>query len=99
MNNKERLSNLKEALRLIREVEFSYPPGDPIRQMIYSVVVDRFSLTHLGDLMMDLKLEPEPTKISCPKCDSSKLIVERRPNGNAECSECGWKGEYKECFD
>lgn len=26
------------------------------------------------------------------------LLVERRPNGNAQCESCNWHGPYKYCF-
>lgn len=28
---------------------------------------------------------------SCPKCGSTKIITERRPDGDSECKECGYK--------
>lgn len=37
-------------------------------------------------------------KIECPKCGSTKLCVERRLNGNASCTNCNWRGPYKDCF-
>lgn len=43
MTNLERLTKLAEAQNLIREVEFSYPHGDPIRRTIYNMIVNTFS--------------------------------------------------------
>ena len=43
MTNKHRLEKLKQAESLIREVEFSYPQGHPIRQDLYRLVVNTFS--------------------------------------------------------
>ena len=35
----------------------------------------------------------------CPKCSSEFLVIERRPDGNARCSTCGWDDKYSLCFD
>lgn len=43
MTNADRMTKLKQAEDLTREVEFSYPQGDPTRQRLYKVVVDTFS--------------------------------------------------------
>jgi hypothetical protein len=32
------------------------------------------------------------SKVACPKCKSSNMLTERRPNGNSECLDCKWKG-------
>lgn len=55
LTDSERLHKIQEAVRLLREVEFSYETDHPIRRMIYSVMVERFSLTHLGALMTEFK--------------------------------------------
>lgn len=55
MTDHERLYKIQEAVRLLREVEFSYKEDDPIRKMFYGVMVERFSLTHIGALMTELK--------------------------------------------
>jgi hypothetical protein len=56
MTDNERLEKLQEAVRLLRDVEFSYePPDHPIRRMMYSVMVECFSLTRIGNLMTELK--------------------------------------------
>ena len=34
----------------------------------------------------------------CPKCGSTKLIIERRMNGNAKCEDCGTEGPYADCY-
>ncbi len=34
----------------------------------------------------------------CPKCGSEDLIVERRLDGLAKCSDCGLTGSYLHCF-
>ena len=36
-------------------------------------------------------------KAKCPKCRGDKLKVERRPDGEAVCMNCGWLGPYNEC--
>lgn len=59
MNDQERAQKLEQAVSLIREVEFSYPYGDPTRHMIYSVIVDSFSLSRIGSLITFLK-RPKP---------------------------------------
>ena len=39
-------------------------------------------------------------KPRCPKCKATTgLMVERRPNGDANCTICGWRGAYTECFE
>lgn len=57
MDNQTRLSKLKEAETLIREVEFSYPQDHPIRAAIYRVVVNTFSfmgsLDHVRNWIKD----------------------------------------------
>jgi hypothetical protein len=55
VKNEERLTKLRQAETLIREVEFSYPVGDPVRLMIYRVIVENFSLTKIGNLISQLK--------------------------------------------
>lgn len=55
LSDRERLHKIQEAVRLLREVEFSYEYGNPIRTMIYGVMVENFSLTRLGSLMTELK--------------------------------------------
>jgi hypothetical protein len=35
---------------------------------------------------------------NCPKCGSTDLSVERRPNGDAICNKCNWHGPYADCF-
>lgn len=55
MTDRDRLFKLQEAVRLLREVEFSYKEDSLIRKMIYCVMVERFSLTDIGDLMTKLK--------------------------------------------
>ena len=56
MTDNERLEKLNQAVRLIREVEFSYePPDHTVRRMIYKVMVECFSLSRIGDLMTELK--------------------------------------------
>ena len=38
-------------------------------------------------------------EIKCPSCGTNtKLMVERRPNGNATCKYCDWSGPSKDCF-
>jgi hypothetical protein len=34
----------------------------------------------------------------CPKCGGSYLLIERRPDGEAGCLDCDWRGKYAECF-
>ena len=34
----------------------------------------------------------------CPNCLSNCLAVERRPDGDATCGSCKWKGPYRGCF-
>lgn len=34
----------------------------------------------------------------CPKCNSTNLATEKRPDGNAKCLFCGWYGKYSLCF-
>lgn len=36
------------------------------------------------------------SKVACPKCGSTNLLTERRPNGNSECLDCKWKGSSSE---
>ena len=55
MTDQERLEKLEEAVRLLREVEFSYPSGHYDRSMMYKIMVDSFSLTGIGNLMTELK--------------------------------------------
>jgi len=56
MTDNERLEKLQEAVRLLREVEFSYnPPDHTTRRMIYKVIVECFSLWRIGELMTELK--------------------------------------------
>lgn len=56
MTNKERHKKLKQAKALIREVEFSYPTGHLRRRLIYSAVVQIFSITgFLGGLISELR--------------------------------------------
>lgn len=37
--------------------------------------------------------------IRCPSCRCELLAVEKRPDGNAKCTSCGWHGAYSLCFD
>lgn len=55
LSDRERLHKIQEAVRLLREVEFSYETGHPDRQMIYEIMVKCFSLTHIGHLMTTLR--------------------------------------------
>jgi hypothetical protein len=55
LSDRERFEKLTQAKELLREVEFSYEVGDPIRDMIYKVMVDSFSLMKIGRLMQELK--------------------------------------------
>jgi hypothetical protein len=58
VDNRTRLAKLKEAERLIREVEFSYAHGSDERTRLYRVVVQTFSfLGALHSLVTSLKLE------------------------------------------
>lgn len=34
----------------------------------------------------------------CPKCGGGNLLVERRPDGDARCLDCDWRGKYAECL-
>lgn len=39
------------------------------------------------------------SEVRCPKCGLIRdLAVERRPDGDANCAACGWRGKYAECF-
>jgi GNAT superfamily N-acetyltransferase len=40
----------------------------------------------------------EDTKPKCPKCGSSKLMIEKRTDGDAHCRDCDWHGPYRECL-
>lgn len=55
MTDNERLEKLEQAVRLLRDVEFSYKEGQYERRMIYRVMVDSFSLNFIGALMTELK--------------------------------------------
>lgn len=55
MTDNERLEKLEQAVRLIRDVAFSYKEGEYPRRMIYRVMVDCFSLNFIGALMTELK--------------------------------------------
>lgn len=55
MTDNERLEKLQQAVRLLREVEFSYEVDHPTRRMFYAMIVEWFSLTLIGDLMTKLK--------------------------------------------
>lgn len=61
LTDAERLEKLEQAIALIRDVEFSYPfvndegQRDETRRMIYSVIVDSFSLTKIGALYSNLR--------------------------------------------
>lgn len=44
MTNKERLSKLEQAKKLIREVEFSYPLDSAPRSELYRLVVETFGI-------------------------------------------------------
>lgn len=55
MTDKERLDKLEQAVKLLREVEFSYEYGHPVRAMFYRVMVNSFSLTDIGAFMTELK--------------------------------------------
>ena len=55
MTDEVRLEKLEKAVKLIREVEFSYESGHPTRSMMYGVMVDSFSLTKIGHHMTQLK--------------------------------------------
>lgn len=55
MTDEQRLEKLEQAVKLIREVEFSYPVGDETRRMMYASVVEVFSLTRIGQLMTELR--------------------------------------------
>jgi hypothetical protein len=50
MNDEERLDSIKKALKLIRSVEFSYPPDSDIRKMLYQFIVDSESLIGMNNL-------------------------------------------------
>lgn len=55
MTDAERLEKLTQAVSMIRDVEFSMQYGEPDRAMIYSVMVDSFSLTKIGAYMTRLR--------------------------------------------
>lgn len=35
----------------------------------------------------------------CPICGDIDILIERRPDGDATCMECGYKGPYKEFLE
>jgi len=55
MTDKERIEKLEQAIKLIREVEFSYPPGNDLRLNIYRVLVSLEWCIAIGDLLDALK--------------------------------------------
>lgn len=55
MTDNERLEKLEQAVRLLRDVEFSYPVDHPTRRMFYTLMVEWFSVTHIGQFMTQLK--------------------------------------------
>ncbi len=58
MNNKERLEKLEQAVRLIREVEFSYTSGTIERSNLFKFVSTHFSfLGFIGQLITKFKRE------------------------------------------
>lgn len=46
-------------------------------------------MVNLGALMTEPK---------CPSCFSPLLAIERRPDGDAVCQACKWRGKYALCF-
>ncbi len=68
MTDNERLEKLEQALRLIREVEFSYSEDDYKRKMIYRGVVHSFGLgAEIGVIMTELKNKKWAPQSNFPK--------------------------------
>jgi hypothetical protein len=58
MTNEERIKKLERAVELIREVEFSWPPGHQMRLGMFRVVVDTFGYGgNMHQIINDLKDE------------------------------------------
>jgi len=61
LTNEDRLNLLKQSGDLMRKVEFSYPPGHPLRQRLYRQVVNTFGM--FGDVHRIMEvIENEITK-------------------------------------
>lgn len=89
MNNKTRLEKLKQAEALIREVEFSYPQGDPVRRQLYKVVVDTFSYCgSLDQVMAGLKQAIYQDKKGRPAKGTKQRECDFEAADFESCPEC-----------
>lgn len=52
-----------------------------------------------GGFESSKKVPPSAVEFPCcPNCLSTNLGVQRRPDGDATCGNCNWKGPYRKCF-
>lgn len=103
MRNYERLQKLDQAMKLIREVEFSYKNGDEIRRQLYSFVIEPtngLALTMAG-LRNKVQIENEFNNSVCgdKDCRVSMFIDEETLTfGKGQLGGMGdWEHECEIC--